>query len=59
MVGSQGGVGAREPGAPTIIAKKYQWWTGPLGGAGAVDPGAPTTNAKKCRRRAPWVVPEL
>jgi hypothetical protein len=59
MAGPQGGVGAREPRVPTIIAKKYQWWTGPLGGAGAVDPGAPTTNAKKCRRRAPWVVPEL
>jgi hypothetical protein len=31
----------------------------PLGGAGARDPGVFTINARKCRRQAPWEMPEL
>jgi hypothetical protein len=40
--GPPGGARAEDPGAPTINAKKRQWWT--LGGAGAEDPGASTVD---------------
>jgi hypothetical protein len=53
MVGPLGG-NVGDLGAPTINARKHQWWT-PLGG-GARDPGAPTINARKHRWRPPWEV---
>jgi hypothetical protein len=59
--GPPGGVGAEDPGAPTINAKNHRRWapggvppstlrninSGPPGGIRAEDPGASTINAEK------------